>query len=137
MPPSNVLPAREKFLSIMPSYSWQLSILTPPKLEETRTKKTYSTKKKWSQYCDFFNDPNATDAYRVWSSYFKETDGFALDIGCSVGRLSFELSKAHSHLIGIDTSISFIRKARELLSKKELDFNLIISFFLGRIGFGC
>ncbi len=80
----------------------------------------------WSHFCDFLKDPDATDAYRVWSSFFKKSDGFALDIGCSVGRLSFELSKTHSFVIGIDTSISFIEKARELLSKKTLEFDLII-----------
>jgi len=80
----------------------------------------------WSHFCDFLNDPNATDAYRTWSSFFKPTKGIALDIGCSVGRLSFELSKTHSRVIGIDTSISFIEKARDLLQKKSLAFDLVI-----------
>jgi len=80
----------------------------------------------WSHFCDFFNDPDATDAYRVWSAYFKGTNGYALDIGCAVGRLSFEMSKTYSHVIGIDTSKTFIEKARELLIKKRLDFDLII-----------
>jgi len=84
----------------------------------------------WSHFCDFLNDPEATDAYQTWSSFFKKTDGIALDIGCSVGRLSFELSKTHSQVIGIDTSISFIEKARELLSNKRLDFDLIIEGFI-------
>lgn len=80
----------------------------------------------WSHYSEFFNGPNATDAYKVWSSHFRGTNGWALDIGCSVGRLSFELSKTHSHVIGIDTSMSFIRKARELLTKHRLQFDLVI-----------
>ncbi len=80
----------------------------------------------WSHFCDFLNDPDATDAYQTWSSFFKKSDGIALDIGCAVGRLSFELSKTHSQVIGIDTSISFVEKARELLSNKRLDFDLII-----------
>ncbi len=84
----------------------------------------------WSHFCDFLKDPDATDAYRVWSSFFRETTGDALDIGCSVGRLSFELSKTHAHVIGIDTSLSFIKKARELSEKKRLDFDLIIEGLL-------
>ncbi|MBW1828738.1 MAG: methyltransferase domain-containing protein [Deltaproteobacteria bacterium] len=80
----------------------------------------------WSHYSEFFDGPNATDAYKTWSLYFRETDGCALDIGCAVGRLSFELSKTHSRVIGIDTSLSFIRKARELLDKKRLEFDLIV-----------
>ncbi|QTA85784.1 class I SAM-dependent methyltransferase [Desulfonema magnum] len=84
----------------------------------------------WSHFSELFNDPDATDAYKVWSSYFRETDGYALDIGCSVGRLSFELSKTHSHVIGIDSSVSFVTKARELLNQKRLDFDLIIEGFI-------
>lgn len=80
----------------------------------------------WSHYSDMFKDPGATDAYRVWSSFFKESNGYALDVGCSVGRLSFELSRSHSNVIGIDTSLSFIKKARELLFKKSLKFDLTI-----------
>ncbi len=80
----------------------------------------------WSHFSEFFDGPNATDAYKRWSLHFQETDGFALDIGCSVGRLSFELSKTHPCVIGIDTSLSFIRKARELLAKKRLEFDLIV-----------
>jgi SAM-dependent methyltransferase/uncharacterized protein YbaR (Trm112 family) len=80
----------------------------------------------WSHFCDFFNDPDATDAYRIWSAYFKGTNGYALDIGCAVGRLSFEMSKTYSHVIGIDTSRTFIEKARELLINRKLDFDLVI-----------
>lgn len=80
----------------------------------------------WSHFCDLLKDPEATEAYRVWSSFFRTSDGPALDIGCAVGRLSFELSQTHSRVIGIDTSIAFIEKARELMHKKELEFDLII-----------
>lgn len=80
----------------------------------------------WSHYCDFLKDPAAGQAYPIWSSFFRQSDGDALDIGCSVGRLSFELSKTHSHVIGIDTSISFIEQARHLLDRKKLEFDLII-----------
>ncbi len=80
----------------------------------------------WSHFCDFFNDPDATDAYKAWSAYFKGANGYALDIGCAVGRLSFEMSKTYSHVIGIDTSKTFIEKARELMIKRRLDFDLVI-----------
>jgi SAM-dependent methyltransferase len=80
----------------------------------------------WSHYGDLFKDPNATNAYQRWTSLFKKSDGTALDIGCAVGRMSFELSKTHSHVIGMDTSRSFIEKARELLRQRKLHFDLII-----------
>ena len=84
----------------------------------------------WSHFCDLFQDPQATEAYRTWSSYFRESSGWALDIGCSVGRLSFELSKTHPRVIGIDTSVSFVQKARELLHSRKLRFDLIIEGFI-------
>ncbi len=84
----------------------------------------------WSHFSGFFDDPNATEAYKIWSLYFRQTDGCALDIGCAVGRLSFELSKTHSRVIGIDTSLSFIRRARELLFKKRLEFDLIVEGYI-------
>jgi SAM-dependent methyltransferase len=79
----------------------------------------------WSHFCDLLHDPAATDAYQLWASFFKKTDGLALDIGCAVGRLSFELSKTHARVIGIDTSFSFIQNARTLLAQKRLSFDLI------------
>ncbi len=80
----------------------------------------------WSHFSEFFDGPNATDAYKRWSLHFRQTNGCALDIGCAVGRLSFELSQTHSRVIGIDTSMSFIRKARELLLMRRLEFDLIV-----------
>ena len=80
----------------------------------------------WSHFCDYLGDPLATDAYRVWSNNFQHGNGDALDVGCAVGRLSFEMSTAHRHVIGLDTSIAFIRKAREILKRRRLDFDLIV-----------
>ncbi|MFH2093493.1 MAG: methyltransferase domain-containing protein [Pseudomonadota bacterium] len=80
----------------------------------------------WSHFCDLLHDPDATQAYKVWSSSFKTAKGIGLDIGCSVGRLTFEMSPTHDQVIGIDTSRSFIQKARQLLNRKRLDFELII-----------
>ena len=80
----------------------------------------------WSHYSDLFNDPDATGAYRVWASLLKPSPGIALDIGCAVGRLSFEMSTTHRRVIGIDTSFSFIEKARNLLEQRRLCFDLIV-----------
>ena len=55
----------------------------------------------WSHYGDLLNDPEATKAYQVWSAGFRPTAGDALDVGCAVGRLSFELAATHKHVIGL------------------------------------
>lgn len=80
----------------------------------------------WSQYSEFFNGPDATDAYRRWAALFSPAGDWAVDIGCSVGRLAFELSKTHSRVVGVDTSPVFIRQARRLLKEKALHFDMII-----------
>lgn len=80
----------------------------------------------WSHYSEFFNGPDATDAYRRWASGFTDRDGWALDIGCAVGRLTFEMTKTHDRAVGVDTSIQFVRAARDIAARKELKFDLIM-----------
>ena len=80
----------------------------------------------WSHFGDLIGDPAATRAYEKWSAGFITTQGDALDVGCAVGRLSFEMAATHDHVIGLDTSIAFIRKAREILTTKSLAFDLIV-----------
>ncbi len=84
----------------------------------------------WTHFGDLLNETHATDAYRIWSNSLPSSGGDALDVGCAVGRLSFELARKHDYVIGLDTSISFIRKAREILDRKCLDFELIVEGFL-------
>ncbi|MBK1859523.1 putative 4-mercaptohistidine N1-methyltransferase [Cerasicoccus arenae] len=46
----------------------------------------------------------------------------ALDVGCSVGRTSFELARVCEEVIGIDFSASFINAANTLREKAQLDY---------------
>ena len=80
----------------------------------------------WSHYSEFFNGPDATDAYKKWAYAFSPGNGWALDIGCAVGRLTFEMTKTHDRAVGIDTSFSFIRAARNLMAVRSLEFDLIM-----------
>jgi putative 4-mercaptohistidine N1-methyltranferase len=45
----------------------------------------------------------------------------ALDVGCAVGRSSFELSRFCSEVVGIDFSQAFIDAARELCTNDHID----------------
>jgi len=49
----------------------------------------------------------------------------ALDLGCAVGRSSFELARKIPDVIGIDYSKSFIRAAKKIQKKGRLRFNLL------------
>jgi len=49
----------------------------------------------------------------------------ALDLGCAVGRSSFELARYCAEVIGIDTSQAFIRAALEVRRNGHIHFNRI------------
>lgn len=46
----------------------------------------------------------------------------ALDLGCAVGRSSFELSRSCRHVVGIDLSRSFIRAAQTMKRNQGMTF---------------
>ena len=50
-------------------------------------------------------------------------DGRALDLGCAVGRSSFELARHFPEVIGIDYSANFIRAAGELQTRGALRYS--------------
>jgi putative 4-mercaptohistidine N1-methyltranferase len=50
----------------------------------------------------------------------------ALDIGCAVGRSCFELCAFCANVVGVDFSNSFIQAARELKSRGELSYEMVV-----------
>ncbi|MEA2110193.1 MAG: methyltransferase domain-containing protein [Pseudomonadota bacterium] len=78
----------------------------------------------WSHYADLMADPEASTAYREWSALLNNDGGWGLDIGAAVGRFTFEMSRQCDFVIGIDTSVSFIRAARWLLRQRTLSVAL-------------
>jgi SAM-dependent methyltransferase len=80
----------------------------------------------WSHYADLFGDPDRHDAYLEWSSLLGLPGGLALDIGCAVGRLTFELGRQADFAIGIDRSHAFIQTARALARDGQLTFGLVM-----------
>ncbi len=113
-----------------------IAVIVPQKaLPHVMSKSSYNSQSMlnaylWSHFSEFFNGMDATDAYHKWAGFFRNESGWALDIGCAVGRLSFELSKTHTWTVGIDTSFSFIQAARKLMHIKRLEFNSVVE---GRI----
>ncbi len=63
----------------------------------------------------------------------------ALDLGCAVGRASFELAHEFQHVTGIDFSARFIRVALQLKEKGNVHYELqeegeIVSYHEARLG---
>ncbi len=69
----------------------------------------------WSHYGDILGDPEASSAYSEWADLISGGSGAALDIGSAVGRFTFEMGRTHDFAVGIDSSVSFVRTARELM----------------------
>ena len=93
----------------------------------------YETDTAVSQYCEahygqgHFDVPNFPS--RVAAACFQFTQGRArrkaLDLGCAVGRASFELAKAFEQVTGIDFSARFIRVALQLKEKGNAHYELV------------
>jgi len=49
----------------------------------------------------------------------------ALDLGCAVGRSTFELARGFDEVIGVDLSLRFIECAKKLKEKDSLEYSLI------------
>ncbi len=54
----------------------------------------------------------------------KENKRKALDLGCAVGRTSFELAREFDEVIGVDLSARFIECANQLKEKDSLSYNI-------------
>lgn len=57
--------------------------------------------------------------YKMLASNSLNLNGIGLDIGCSIGSSTFELSKKLSYVFGIDRSFSFILEARKRMQNRK------------------
>ncbi|MDY0170780.1 MAG: putative 4-mercaptohistidine N1-methyltransferase [Thermoguttaceae bacterium] len=93
----------------------------------------YETDVAVSQYCEFHYGKTyfgvANFPSRCAEACCRYTQGRshsrALDLGCAVGRGSFELAKAFERVTGIDFSARFIRVALQLKEKGVAHFELV------------
>jgi len=90
----------------------------------------YKTDSLISQYCEFhygqsyYNVENFPAKMARIASSLAKNRGRALDIGCAVGRSTFELAHDFDSVTGIDFSARFIRQAIELQKKGKLKYVL-------------
>lgn len=74
----------------------------------------------WSHYFAMFDEQNASDAYIKWADLIRPHSGVSIDAGCAVGRFTFEMSQKSNFVVGVDSSLSFIQSARELMLKRQM-----------------
>ncbi|MCC6123823.1 MAG: 5-histidylcysteine sulfoxide synthase [Pirellulales bacterium] len=93
----------------------------------------YETDFAVSQYCEahfgkaYFNVPNFPAECAAVCRQFVQgrPRAKALDLGCAVGRASFELAKEFDQVTGIDFSARFIRIALQLKEKGNIHYELV------------
>ena len=106
----------------------QPSNLSPSKYETAAVLSSYL----WSHYGDLLNDRDASKAYQQWADLLQPKKGLAIDIGAAVGRFSFELSHKCERVIGVDSSYSFVKAARNLLLDRKIEVELAVEGRLAR-----
>jgi SAM-dependent methyltransferase/uncharacterized protein YbaR (Trm112 family) len=67
----------------------------------------------------FKNEINPHHIYKILTTEEINLNGIGLDIGCSIGTSTFEMSKNLSYVFGIDLSFSFILKARKIMATRK------------------
>jgi len=74
----------------------------------------------WSHYGELLGDDQASLASATWAGPMQPQRGVALDAGGAVGRFTFEMGMRCDFALGIDTSLAFIRAARQLMRERSL-----------------
>ncbi|MGQ8366392.1 5-histidylcysteine sulfoxide synthase [Glaciecola sp. 1036] len=93
----------------------------------------YESDTQISQYCEFhygseyFGVPNFPKACAqlCLKQMEDKPKRKALDLGCAVGRASFELAKAFEHVDGVDFSARFIKVAAAFQESAEIRYTLV------------
>ena len=80
----------------------------------------------WSHFADLTGDPDASAAYSAWAGLLPGDGTLALDLGCAVGRMSFELAAGGGLAVGLDRSPELVRQARRLARDGFLDYPLFL-----------
>ena len=106
-----------------------IALLDPHATDNGRQANKYETAEVvssylWSQYGDLLDDEQASRAYTTWAGMMRPQAGIALDAGGAVGRFAFEMTERCDFAIGIDTSVAFVRAARQLMRERSLTFSL-------------
>jgi len=78
----------------------------------------------WSHYADLLSDAVREDTATPWADFLAGSATAGFDAGCSVGRITFEMANRCHLAVGCDLSHGFIKTARSLAQKRELDFTL-------------
>ena len=78
----------------------------------------------WSHYAELHGDPENGAANAAFAGCLADRSESALDAGCSVGRMVFEMAARSGWAVGCDLSHNFVRTARRLAAQRMLTYSL-------------
>lgn len=78
----------------------------------------------WSHYADLNGEEGNGAANAAWAACLADGAQAALDAGCSVGRIVFEMGLRSGFAVGCDLSQNFVRGARKLAAERKLTYSL-------------
>lgn len=78
----------------------------------------------WSHYADLHGEGGNAAAIAAWGGSLASQKGLALDAGCSVGRMVFEMAARGAQGVGCDLSHAFVRTARRLARERSVKYSL-------------
>lgn len=78
----------------------------------------------WSHFAELMEYPDCCAAHSRWATELRDNSACALDAGCAVGRLTFEMAAKNSWAVGCDLSRSFVGFARRFAQERQVSFAL-------------
>lgn len=78
----------------------------------------------WSHFADLHGEADNAPAIAAWAGSFTRGSSSALDAGCSVGRMVFEMAARSGWAVGCDLSHIFVKTARQLARDRALKYSL-------------
>ncbi len=105
-----------------------VAVLDPEPLRSTYDRPDFLQAYLWTHYADLAARP-LDDPPQPQGDYFhhlalQPVEGMVLDLGCNVGRTTFDLAGHADFVLGIERSFEAVKRAREIHLSKRVAFHL-------------
>jgi SAM-dependent methyltransferase len=105
-----------------------VAVLDPEPLRSTYDRPDFLQAYLWTHYADL-SEGLIAEAGVPLGDYFprlaeQPADGFALDLGCNVGRTTFDLAAGAEFVLGVERSFEAVRRAREIARSGRVAFHM-------------
>jgi SAM-dependent methyltransferase len=105
-----------------------VAVLDPEPLRSTYDRPDFLQAYLWTHYGDLSPKPLDPDGPER-GDYFERlaarpSTGLALDLGCNVGRATFDLARSADFVLGVERSYEAVKRAREICRSRRVAFHL-------------